>query len=165
MKGSCCLWCIFEKSVGRDKVIQHSKPEPDKSSKVDIGTLLARRFNEIHDGNEMSLDCYSSADIEPVTTIMYQRRVFPMILSGNFPVVRTENGKLVHGILLPKLESEPGKEICHLNGWYRHKLSKRRPNDPRSEVSYHINICWPQNTLFDRFTLQVHEDINVEVNT
>ena len=133
-KGSSRLWCVYEKLIGKDKFMGRDvQLRYYGSSSDNIFFKAHKEMKKIHGSNQFSLDCFDENDIEPVTVVMFERKVFPALLVDGLPMVRSESGVLVHGVMLPTSSD--------LFGWY---TCITNPGKPTS-YNYHCNIEWPQN--------------------
>eukprot|EP00050_Salpingoeca_kvevrii_P023035 m.136869 g.136869 ORF g.136869 m.136869 type:complete len:500 (+) comp9912_c0_seq1:3655-5154(+) len=134
--GSLRLWCVFERLFGDTKVQTIKIPEDAASQqRMPLALLSFHVMNRLqseagHARHELSLDCFSTDDIEPLTMIMYRNGKLPCYFSKDLlPLcIDSSSNDAVHGLLLPDPSFLPKRGVLgeiadheysklH-NGWY-----------------------------------------------
>lgn len=134
------IWCCFEKRCGEGKILQvnnydhslfHLKLSEEEARKVmfsdlmypDMHTAAGFSFREMLSSCTFSFDCHDPSDIEPLTTVLYQRNLLPFTMqNGDVKcLISASNGEneWVSGILLPSIIEDEDTKVSttKLNGW------------------------------------------------
>ena len=181
------LWCCLERTLGKDKIISIANNcfivpkgiefsdmfEESIDWSMSFSTGISRRQRAFHARLGFSLDCYASADIEPVTTLLYKAGVLPGIFRDDSIYCGAENDtgekEMTLGLLLPEppymsqmLPPQKVANVLQIAAEYPFDVSL--PNcgcthgwkyDLASET-YYFRFVWPQNSLMPELSLQVH---------
>lgn len=96
-----------------------------------FGELWDAEIDMVHSANVLSLECFDSRDLDPLTTILYNDEKLPAIFSGGLPrCTDSRTGILSYGVKLPKR--------CTMFGWYD------MPSITFAEPCAFFRLKWPQ---------------------